>query len=157
MQPKLLQICANWTTKQKTVFKPNYDYRIVSFCRNCKETSSKSEQCLNICVIDLTFSQSKKCFQKKTRSKEFTYFSERPRTGISKPTYVKTIPLLSINLKLNYLRNKLVPHKCPIFWKTQRKPFQICANSTNRLKSVFKLNYVYRIVSLWKKLQENFS
>ena len=76
MQPKLLQICANWITKQKTVFKPNYAYRIVSFCRNCKETSSKSEQCLNICVIDLTFSQSKKRFQKKTDLKNLLIFQK---------------------------------------------------------------------------------
>ena len=44
-QPKLFQICANWNNRQKTVFKPKYAYRIVSLCKKCKKTSSKSKQC----------------------------------------------------------------------------------------------------------------
>ena len=39
----------------------------------------------------------------------FTYSSERPGTGISKPNYVKGISLLSRTFKLNYVANKLIP------------------------------------------------
>ena len=77
------------------------------------------EICTNwICVIALIFSENKKRFQKKPRPKEFSYSSEKLRTAISKPNYVKGIPLLSGNLKLNYPRNKLIPYKCPILWNT---------------------------------------
>ena len=54
--------------------------------------------------IDLIFSESKNRFQKKAKSKEFLYSPERPRRAISKPNYVKGIPLLTRNLKLNYPR-----------------------------------------------------
>ena len=55
-----------------------------------------------------SFSETKKCFQKKAASKEFHYSSERPRTGISKPNDFKAISLLSRNFKLNYPRNKVI-------------------------------------------------
>ena len=107
------------------------------------------EQCLKIfvigiviCVYDLISSKSKKRFQKKARPKKSHYSSERPRAGISKPNYVKGIPLLLKNLKLNYPRNQLIPYKCIILWKTQPKIFQICADWTTRQKAVFKPNYV---------------
>ena len=45
--------------------------------------------CANlICVIDLIFSESKKRFKEKARSKEFPYFSEKPGTGISKQNFL---------------------------------------------------------------------
>ena len=74
------------------------------------------------------FSENKKRLQKKARSKEFPYSSEKSSTTISKPNYVKGVSLLSRNLKLNYPRNELIPWKCPILWKTQAKLFQICAH-----------------------------
>ena len=68
-QPKLFQICAKWYNTQKTIFKLNFVKKIVSLCKNYKETSSKNEQCLKIfvfviviCVINLIFSESKKRF-----------------------------------------------------------------------------------------------
>ena len=135
--PKHFHICANWEDTQKTVLQLNYVKAIVSLSRNWKESSSKSWQWLKIsviviviCVIDLIFSESKKLFQKKPGSKEFHYFSERKRIGLSR------------NFKLNYLRKKLIPFKCLIFWKTQPKLFQICENLTNIQKTIFKPNFV---------------
>ena len=83
-----------------------------------------------------------KPFRKKARAKEFFYSPERPRTGISKPNCVKVVSLLSRNLKLNYPRNKLIPYKSPILWKTQPKLFQICGNRTkskNRFETKLRL------------------
>ena len=123
-EPKLFQICVNWNNRQKTVFKSNSVQRIVSLCRNCKETTSKSEKGLVISVIDLVFSKRKKSFQEKARSKEFPYSSERSRTSISKPNYVKRIPLLSRNMKLNNQGNKLIPYKCPIVEDPKKNYFK---------------------------------
>ena len=72
----------------------------------------------------------------------FTYSSERPGTGISKPNYVKGISLLSRTFKLNYMANKLIPYKCLLLWKTQPKLFEICTSWYNKPEPVFKPNYV---------------
>ena len=91
-----------------------------------RKTQAKLLQiCANwICVTHLIFSKGKKRFQQKAKSKEFLYSPERPRTGISKPNCVKVVYLLSRNLKVNYPRNKPIPYKCPILWKTQPNYFK---------------------------------
>ena len=56
--------------------------------------------CTNwIFVIGLIFLKNKRHFQKKPRSKGFSYSSEEPGTVISKPSFVKGVSLVSRNLK----------------------------------------------------------
>ena len=81
-----------------------------------------------IFVTDLIFSESKRGLDKEAKSTEFLCSAERPSRGISKPYYVKEIPLFPRNLKLNYPRNKLIPCKLSLLSKTQPKLFQICTN-----------------------------
>ena len=44
------------------------------------------------------------------------------------------MPLFSKNLKIQYLRNKLILYKFPASWKRQAKLFQNCANLNTRQK-----------------------
>ena len=101
-----------------------------------------------ICVIDLIFSQNKRRFQKKLESKKFPYSSEKPRRAISKQKYVKRVSLVPRNLKLNYVGNNLIPCKCPYYGRRNQNNFKFAQIGTREKKTVFKLNYVYRIVSL---------
>ena len=50
--------------------------------------------------------------------------------------------LLSINIKIQYPRNKLTPYKSPVLWKTQPNLFQNYANWNTRNETVFKRTYV---------------
>ena len=64
---------------------------------------------------------------------------------------------MSRNLKLKYRRNKLIPKKCPVFWKTQPNLFQSCENLKTRQETVFKPNYDQRFVSLNKNSKKTSS
>ena len=60
-------------------------------------------------------------------------------------------------LKLKQPINKLIPHKCPVFWKTQPNLFQNCGNLNTRQETIFKANCGQRIVSLYKNSKKTFS
>ena len=109
-----------------------------------------------ICVIKLVFSESKKSFQKKARCEEFPYSSERARRGISKPNCIKGIPLLSRNLELNYPRNKLIPYKCTLLWKTQNKNISNLGKLEQQRKNRFQVKLRLENSSFVQKLERNF-
>ena len=50
--------------------------------------------------------------------------------------------LLSKNVKIEYLRNKLMKYKSPVLWKMQPNLLQNCANWNTRKEKVLKPNSV---------------
>ena len=67
------------------------------------------------------------------------------------------MPLLSRNLKIYFPRNKLIPYKSRVLWKTQRKLFQNCAKLNTRQETAFKPICVQRIVSFQKNCKKTSS
>ena len=62
--------------------------------------------------------------------------------------------LLSKNVKIEYLRNKLMKYKSPVLWKMQPNLLQNCANWNTRKEKVLKPNSVWRIVVLCKNCKK---
>ena len=66
------------------------------------------------------------------------------------------MPLLSKNVKMQQPRNKLILYKSPVLQKLQPNLFQNCANWKTRQETIFKRNFVKRIVALCKNSKETF-
>ena len=67
------------------------------------------------------------------------------------------MPLLSRNLKIHFTREKLIPFKSCVLWKTQPKLFQNCGKLNTRQETVFKPSCVQRIVSFCRNCKKIFS
>ena len=72
--------------------------------------------------------QTKKSLSNLLMSRKSILCTKTARNLLLKAINANGIPLLSRNLKIQYLRNKLIPYKCLVLWKTKEKVFQDCVN-----------------------------
>ena len=74
----------------------------------------------------------KNCFQTDLCLKNCFFVKKTPRNFLLKVNKDQGMPVLSRNLKIQYLREKQIPYKSPALSKRQPNLFQICANWTNK-------------------------
>ena len=84
----------------------------------------------------------KKPFSNQIVSKELFLCIRTPRKLPLKVNKAKVMPLLSRNLKIQNLINKLILYKSTVLCKTQENLFQNYASFNSERKAVFKRTYV---------------